>query len=92
MPVNFWTRLIRAAIRHVDVAGGIGGHSAGQVELPVLAAGGAPLGQVRARARELLDPAIDLVHDVDVAGRVRRHSGGIEELPVAAAVVPHSVR
>src|SRR5206468_1944172 len=65
--------------------GGIGRHSGRTVELAVATAEGAPLGQVGARAGELLNAIVVGVRDVDVAGTVGRHSAGKAELPVAAA-------
>ena len=55
-----------------------------QIKLPFGRAGAAPLGQIRPRAVELLDPVVVPVRDVDVARGIHRDSEGTPELPVAA--------
>src|SRR5438552_334441 len=72
-------------VRDVDVAGGVESDGKRIGELPVAAAGRAPLGEVAARARELLDAGVVPVHDVDVAGRVDGDAERAAELSIAAS-------
>src|SRR5262245_8367623 len=74
-----------ALVGDVDVAGGIGGHREGSVELAVATAGGAPPGEVAAAAIEFLDALAGHVPDVDVTRGVSGHSDGESELPITGA-------
>src|SRR5438876_835905 len=72
-------------VRDVNFAGDIGRHTQGKAELPFAEAMRAPLGEVGARAGELLNAIVAGVCDVDVAGGVRRHPDRSVELPIVAA-------
>src|SRR6185503_18934977 len=75
-----------AAVRHVNTAVRVDCHTVRGVELSISAAVRAPLGDVGAGARELLNAVVGEVRHVDIAGRTHRHIERSVEFSVGLAV------